>query len=1244
MRKLSLIVLFSALLLISCNNTGVNKDIAVTHLSVNGKSNPLGIEDFNPEFGWQIKSGLKNIAQHSYRIIVSSSSELIDRNEGDMWDTKLVKSDASQWIEYKGKKLKDNTVYYWKVKSITNEGCTGWSKTSKWRMGLLSENKWHGRWIGLDKSFPWDSETKWSKLSARYYRKQFDLDKTIDDAVLYISGLGLYELYLNGEKVGDQVLAPAPTDYRRRVLYNCFDVKSLLKNKNAIGVVVGNGRYYTMRQNYKKYKIANFGYPTLRLNLIIKYKDGSSKVISTDRSWKINPDGPVRSNNEYDGEIYDARKEFKDWTAYGYDDSKWMNADRSAIPYGALHSAPSANMKVVKIVNPVSISVVNGKYILDMGQNMAGWLKFRVKGSKGKKITLRFAESLKPDGEIYTDNLRDAKSTDIYICNGKENGKFWAPSFVYHGFRYVEISGYKEAELSDFIGEVVSDEMKESGQFVCSDSIINGIYRNAYWGILSNYKGMPVDCPQRNERQPWLGDRGGGCFGESFIFNNHDLYAKWVQDICEAQREDGCIPDVAPAFWNYYSDNVTWPAVLTLACDMLYTRYGDKEPAVKSYPYIKKWLEHIEDNYMNEDHIVTRDRYGDWCVPPKTKKIIHSSDPERLTDGSLISTAYYIKMLQIMQKFAGLQGLVSDKNKMRFLEVKMTRAFNKKFLTVKEHTSPRPEHVLYPDSIYYGNNSLTSNILPLAFDIVPGKYRKDVAENAIVNIIKKNKSKISCGVIGAQWLMKELSRDGFADVAFLLSTNVGYPSWGYMLKNGATTIWELWNGNTANPKMNSRNHVMLLGDLITWYYENLAGIKSDNVKAGFKHIIFKPDFDIPDLDSVDASYYSPYGKISSRWKKSLTHLIWDVEIPANTTAEVHLPGNKIENVGSGSYHYDVEIPKIDKSVIRDEFLYKKASFPQCHASTVVETTNGDILAAFFGGTHERNPDVCIWTCRRTETGWTAPRLVADGIKSPSYREACWNPVLFQIPDGDLLLFYKTGVRVSAWKGWMLRSKDGGKTWSKPIALPDGFIGPSKDKPVYSKGRIICPSSTEGHGWRIHFELSDDNGKTWKMVGPIKEDSAVATLTLKKGLIDAIQPSIIIHKDGTLQILCRTKNAKIAEAFSHDNGSTWSTLKLSKTGNNQSGLDAVTLNDGSFLLVCNDFETIMGTKKGPRTPLSVLLSNDGENWKHFLTLEDSPINQYSYPAVIQGKDGKIHIVYTWRRTRIKYVELDNKFVK
>lgn len=331
-----------------------------------------------------------------------------------------------------------------------------------------------------------------------------------------------------------------------------------------------------MRQNYKPYKIPTFGYPKLRLNLIVEYTDGSRQTIASDISWKLTTEGPIRSNNEYDGEEYDARKELGDWNRTGYDDTNWIPAGRVSIPSGTLRAQMMPGMKVTESLKPVSIRKQGDKQILDIGQNMAGWLRIRIKGQAGDSIRLRFAERLQPDGEIFTKNLRDAHCTDIYVVSGREpQDATWAPRFVYHGFRYVEISGYPNAKTEDFTAEVVDDEMAHTGTFTCSDETLNQVLRNAFWGIRSNYKGMPVDCPQRNERQPWLGDHAMGSWGESLFFNNHALYNKWTRDIREAQREDGCIPDVAPAYWNYYSDNVTWPATLPLVCDMLFTNYGD---------------------------------------------------------------------------------------------------------------------------------------------------------------------------------------------------------------------------------------------------------------------------------------------------------------------------------------------------------------------------------------------------------------------------------------------------------------------------------------------------------------------------------------------------------------------------------------------------------------------------------------------------------------------------------------------
>lgn len=1238
--------------------------VELTTLRTEQLVNPVGIDTACPRLSWRISSGKQNVMQAAYHILVASSPEKLANGEGDLWDSGKVTSDASVWVPYQGKQLKSNVRCYWKVKVYTTAGESPWSEPAFWTMGLLSENNWKGQWIGMDKAAPWDSETQWSRLSARYLRKEFNLVKQVKQATVHLAGMGLYELYINNKRVGDQVLAPAPSDYRKTILYNSFDVTSLLSSSNAIGVTLGNGRFYTMRQNFKPYKIPTFGYPKLRLNLIIEYTDGTSQTIASDTTWKLTADGPIRSNNEYDGEEYDARKELIDWSSPGYDDKDWMPAQRVSIPTGTLRAAMAPNMKVMETLRPVALKKVGDKYILDMGQNMVGWIRMKVKGGAGDSIRLRFAETLQNDGELFMENLRDARVTDTYIISGKEGGgATWAPRFVYHGFRYVEVTGYTEPVLSDFTGEVVNDEMEVLGSFECSNPTLNQVYKNAYWGIRGNYKGVPVDCPQRNERQPWLGDRTMGALGESFLFENGPLYAKWMDDIREAQREDGCIPDVAPAYWNYYSDNMTWPAALPLISDMIYTQFGNIRPIEKNYPAMKLWLDHMRKEYMTDQYLVTKDKYGDWCVPPESLELIHSKDPQRKTDGRLIATAYYYKMMELMVRFARLQGFEDDAKQFESLSVKIKDAFNKEFLTVKPRTSLVPSHLLYPDSTFYGNNTVTANLLPLAFDMVPEEYKEEVAKNVITSILTTNKGHISTGVIGIQWLMRELSRIGRGDIAYLLATNKTYPSWGYMAEQGATTIWELWNGNTANPEMNSGNHVMLLGDLLPWYYENLGGIRSGREKIGFKHIVFKPDFSIQDLGYVNVSYNTPYGKAVSNYKKIPSHVEWDLTVPANTTAEVHLPDGQVKQVGSGAYHYSVDIP-LRKGIVSDEFLYESAPFPECHGATIAEMPNGDLVASFFGGTKERNPDCCIWVCRKEKGSmtWTPPVEVANGIISPTLRKACWNPVLFQVPDGELMLFYKIGSSVSDWTGHLVRSVDNGRSWSKPEQLPEGFLGPVKNRPEWIDGRMICPSSSEGsQGWRIHFEISDDRGKTWRMVGPLPAEEAVLTQFQKAGIRDnnsdpeageavkgegakpiyAIQPSILRHKDGRLQVLCRTRNGRLATAWSSDRGDSWTTVTLSNLPSNNSGTDAVTLRDGRHLLVYNHFGTLPGTPKGPRTPLNIALSKDGVEWYTSLLLEDSPISQYSYPSVIQGKDGMLHVIYTWRRQRIKYMKISPK---
>lgn len=1250
--------------------------VEVTELRTEGMCNPLGVNTLLPRLSWKMVSKQQNVKLRQYQILAASSMERLNEKQADLWNSGVVTSDAQLNIVYGGKPLTSNQQVFWMVRVNTSVGQSEWSEPTMFSVGIKDESYWSGQWIGWDHLAPGDSANiTHSKLCARYVRKEFKTCERVKRAMAYVAGLGLYEMYVNGKRVGDRVLTPVPTDYRRTVIYNTYDITSLLDSVNAVGLVLGNGRFFAPRQD-KPHKNNTFGLPKCRVNILIEYEDNKRSIISTDETWKICMDGPIRANNEYDGETYDARKELGKWTCPHYDDTKWNRVQRVAIPTGTLCGTLTPGMKVIGKVKPQRMVVQTAdRCIIDMGENFSGWLRTSVRGSEGHKIQLLFAEKLTPCGDsLYTANLRNARVTDLYICNGTEKDCQWHPVFVTHGFRYVEVTGLKNAQLSDFMGEKISDEMQQSGTFSCNDTILNKVYQNAVRGIVANYKGMPIDCPQRNERQPWLGDRTVGALGESFIVENSTLYAKWMRDISESQRSDGCIPDVAPSFWNYFTDDVSWPAAFPFICDMLYEQYGDERVIAQCYPNISRWMLHILDRY-SKDGLITKDKYGDWCMPPEDLKFIHSQDPQRKTDGSLIATAYTIRCLQLLSKFAEIQGKTDDAGNWAEQRAQMVDRFNEKWLHCKQGTSPVPGHPLYPDSVYYSNNTATANLLAIAFGIVPDSLRSEVTKNVVANIILKNGGVISTGVIGSSFLMRGLSDNGFADVAYLLATNKNYPSWGYMAENGATTIWELWNGDKANPSMNSGNHVMLLGDLVTWCYQYLGGIRNAPGSVAYKHFLLKPAFDIEEASWADVSYNTPYGKIVSRWQKNLQHVEWDVEVPVNTTAQVFFPDGHAKTIGSGTYHFSSEIPALDKRIVKDEFLYEHASFPSCHASTISELKNGDLVVAYFGGTYERHPDVCIWVSRKPkgQKVWTAPQLAADGVfrlgssdallagvdstttsaevgpvvsmKGKNLkRKACWNPVLYQMPDGTLYLFYKIGLNVKDWTGWYVSSTDNGKTWTERKPLPKGFLGPVKNKPELVGDQLICPSSTESGGWRIHFEILDLKTKAWKYVGPIKSKLEIPSVDLlnpdaKKKDIICIQPSILKHRDGRLQVLCRTRNGKLATSWSNDNGNTWSDVELTELPNNNSGTDAVTLKDGRHVLVYNDFGILPGTSKGVRTPLSLAESRDGVHWTKLMNLEDSPISQYSYPSIIQGKDGNLHIVYTWRRQRVAYKEID-----
>lgn len=870
-KKLFLFVLLPVLLA-ACQG---DSSLQVDKPTVESRQNPDGIGTTQPRFSWQLASPLNDVMQAAYQIEVAASETGLKHGRDLLWNTGRVESDQSLFIPYAGKPLQSGTRYYWQVTVWDNHGGKARSGVQTWSTALFNASDWQAQWIGLDGADELRLNGTRTILPARYLRKEFTLDGKPVRAMLYVSGLGASVCYLNGQRVGDDVFGTIPTWYDASVPYLTYDVTdALIQGANAIGVVLGNGRFFPMRSGNNEW-MPNFGYPRLLAQLQVEYADGKVETIVSDPTWQATSRGPITENNEFDGEHYDARLELGAWTRPGYDASAWQPAERMDAPKGKLVAQLSPSLKVHETIKPVSVkSVGEGRYIVDMGQNMVGIQQVRLQGKAGKPISMRFAEVLKDNGtELYLDNLRSALVTDVYTP--ARDGEFtWQPLFVYHGFRFMEVSGLDYAPtVDDFAGLVVYDGMETTGRFATSNDLLNRIHRNAYWGIRGNYRGMPTDCPQRDERQGWLGDRTMGAYGESFLFGNSLLYYKWLVDIEESMSPEGSISDVSPRYWTLYNDDVTWPAAYFYVADMLYRQFGDDRSIRERYPSMKRWVEYITEKKMH-GYIMETDAYGDWCMPPESPELIHSQDPARRTDGHLLSTAVFHSILELMQQFATMNGLPADAREYADLAAKIKQAYNDRFFD--------------PETARYSNNTVTANLISLRLGLVPEGYEDRVYENIVTKTETVHESHVSAGVLGIQHLMRGLTERGNADLAYRIATQTTYPSWGYMIEKGATTIWELWNGDTANPEMNSHNHVMLLGDLLIWMYEDLAGIQCAPDATAFKHVWMEPAF--PDgLNEVMASHESPYGEISSHWKRTGDRLEWHITLPPNTTATVQLP-------------------------------------------------------------------------------------------------------------------------------------------------------------------------------------------------------------------------------------------------------------------------------------------------------------------------------------------------------------------
>jgi alpha-L-rhamnosidase len=822
--------------------------------------NPLGIDSPYPRFSWVLKHGGRDRVQSAFQILVTSTLRKLLSNNGDIWDSGKVISEKSVNVEYAGKPLASAKTYYWKVRWWDNDSLKSpFSQMAVFETGLLKKNDWKARWIG----------------KGDLLRSQFTILHPVKRARAYICGLGYYELRINGQKVGDHQLDPGCTDYDKLALYVTYDITdSVKKGENAVGIMLGNGRYSKIYTDYplpfKQYRNAS---PKVMMQIMLEFGDNYDRqIFISDATWKA-AKGPILANDIYDGETYDARLEKDGWDRPGYDDSSWNNAGVVPPPGGILVSqAPLPPIKAVTNINPVSLHNPRpGVYVYDFGQNFAGWVRLKVNGPKGTAVTLRHAELLDSEGMINSKTLTQARAMDIYILKG-EGLEVYEPRFTYHGFRYVEVTGFPGTpRLSSLEGIVVHSAVSPAGEFQCSNLLINNLHRNIIWGQLSNLMSIPTDCCQRSERLGWTGDAHLVAEEAIFDFDMATFYTKWLRDIREAQRPDGDINVVVPPYATFNTSDPAWSMVCTVIPWLLYLYYDDRRILEENYRMMEKWVSFLTEK--SKDYLVKDSMFGDWCSPG------HVAPDDG--SGALVSTWCYYHDVLILSRVAHILDKPAEAKQYTNLSEKIKWAFNREFIKKKP---------LYPglksSSFICGSGSQTCNFLPLYADMIPADKQIDIIARLIEDIEKNHGCHLSTGIIGTRYALDTLTKIGRTDLAYKLATQTTYPSWGYMLREGATTLWERWEYLDGNG-MNSHNHIMF-GSIDAWFYKTLAGINIDPSFPGFKRFVIKPHI-AGDLRHVSASLQTVRGLVSSSWRIEKDSLMLDVVIPVNSQAKVSIP-------------------------------------------------------------------------------------------------------------------------------------------------------------------------------------------------------------------------------------------------------------------------------------------------------------------------------------------------------------------
>ena len=846
-------------------NQGDVAAIAATDLRCESATNPLGIDAASPRLSWILVSSEKGQKQTAYQILVAGDEDKLRNERPDIWDSGRVVSDESTQVVYRGPALLSRRRYYWKVRAWDKDGAAGpYSETAWWEMALLSSQDWKAEWVGSLAGWPG---------RALYFRCNFTSSQAVERARIYVSGLGYYELRLNGSKVGDHVLDPGVTDYAKRILYSTYDITNKLNNgPNTIGIIVGNGWY---------------GVPRLILQCEITYADGSIDTVYTHQGyapeqggrWLVTS-GPILENSVYGGETYDARLEKDGWDfPSGASAPHTMPIDRTE-GWAGLHSVPHPGgvltaqavnpIKIVDSLRPRSISEPKpGVFVFDIGQNMAGWAHLQVSGARGTRVVLKFGEMVLEDGTIDQTNLFTAAATDVYILKGKST-ESWEPRFTYHGFRYVQLEGFPgKPTLDTFTARVVRSSVEPSGTIETSDDLINQIQKMIWWTEASNLYSIPTDCPQRSERMGWMNDLTVRAEEAIYNFDMSRFYPKFLNDINDTQSADGAITDTVPYGWGNRPADPVSTSYLLLGW-FAYQHYNDTRALAEHFDGFKAWTDFLHSK--TKDNIVTYGYYGDWS-PPKAFAIAGpgSSPLSKDTPREFMSTGYLYYNARLLSHMADALAKKEDKAKYTKMAEEVAASFNGKYWNESGGG--------------YGSNNESMDSFALFLGIVPeDKVQRVVA--SLVKAVHDNGAHLTTGNLCTKYVLEALTKYGYGDLAFKIATQETYPSWGYMLANGATTLWERWESLTG-PGMNSHNHPMM-GSVSAWFHKYLGGINTDPDVPGFKRILIRP-YPLDNLTWVRAEYKSPYGLIRSSWSKDNGILTVKITVPVNTTARVYIP-------------------------------------------------------------------------------------------------------------------------------------------------------------------------------------------------------------------------------------------------------------------------------------------------------------------------------------------------------------------